>query len=99
MNLTPEERLIRDHYLAKSKLGSGISFEVILLVVAVVAFLYGFFISEDGKAMIFTGFSLSIIAAGRYMYAGRTYAPHITSLLQKYEEAISGKTKNTEPGH
>ncbi len=97
MNLTPEERLIRDHYLAKSKLGSGISFETIVLAAAVAAFLYGCFISEDGNAMMFTGFGLSVIASGRYIYSGMAYAPHITSLLQKYEAAISGQIKNPEP--
>jgi hypothetical protein len=97
MNLTPEERLIRDSYLAKSKIHHPISVEMMLLVVSIGAFIYGFFFSEDGQPMVFVAFCLSLIAAGRYIYSGRVYHPHITSLLQKYEDAIIEKNGKSEP--
>ncbi len=93
MNLTPEERAIRDYYLAKPKLGSSAAtFEAILLIGALAVFGYGFFSSGDGRPMIFTGFCLCLIAAFRYVYYGIIYRPHITSLLRKYEDAINEKT-------
>jgi hypothetical protein len=92
MELTPEERAIRDYYLAEPKLGASIlSAEFIMLVVACAAFGHGFFLSEDGRPMIFTGFVLSVISGLRYVYYGRAYRPHISSLLQKYEDEIKKK--------
>lgn len=97
MNLTPEERMIRDNYLSKARLQGTISFEMILLILATAAFIYGFFISEEGQPMVFVAFCLSLIIAGRYIYAGIAYRPHITSLLQKYEDALPENNQKSEP--
>ncbi len=93
MELTPEERVIRDHYLAETKMGASIlSAEFIMLAVACAAFGHGFFLSADGRPMIFTGFALSVIAGLRYVYYGRVYRPHVASLLRKYEDEIRKKS-------
>jgi len=93
MELTSEERAIRDHYLARPKLGASIfGSEFIMLAVACAAFVHGFFLSVDGRPMIFTGFALSVIVGVRYAYYGRIYRPHIASLLAKYEDEIKKKT-------
>lgn len=92
MELTSEERTIRDHYLAKPNLGSSIfSAELIMLAVACAAFVYGFFLSEDGRPMIFTGFAMSVLSGLRYFYYGYIYRPYMASLLQKYEDEIRRK--------
>lgn len=90
MDLTPEERMIRDYFLSKRSKDRGLlTFEMILLIVAVVFFAYGYLGNvEGGGPLIFIGFVLSLVAAGRYIQVGITSTPPMSSLIQKYERRL-----------
>jgi hypothetical protein len=91
MDLTPDERMIRDYYLSDHSKDRGLlTFETILLLVAVVFFSYGFFgKEEDGGALVFVGFVLCLVAAGRYIQVGIGSTPPMRSLIQKYEHRLN----------
>ena len=90
--------MIRDHYLSKRSAGWRASFfDVLLLIVSVASFAYGFMLhnGEEGSALMVVGYILGLLASVRYIVSGMSYAPHIRSLIQKYDKALN-KTPSQE---
>ncbi len=97
MNLTLEERMLRDSYLVKRRLASYV-FDAALIGLSITAFSIGMTKEEDGTALLFVGYSLPLISILRNLYYTLTYSPHIRSLIQKYEaELKNGKEAKTAP--
>ncbi len=72
MNLTHEEKSLRDYYPGKRHtFMAAASFEVVALVVGVGAFLFGFFASVDDRAMMFLLF-LVLVPFAFYFAAEKT---------------------------
>lgn len=87
MNLTPEERILRDSYLAKRRLDSYV-FDLALISISAGAFIIGLSKETDGTALIVVGYALPLVSIVRHLYYTLTYTPHIRSLIQKYEQAL-----------
>lgn len=98
MKLTPEEEMVRSYYLSRTSTGWGLlSFEVALVAVALPVFLFGFFRAEAGRALVFVGFMLCLLASARLLQSAASWHPHLRSLIHKYEAEPGGPGPDSGP--